>query len=128
MVATTSASLLSNWPVSIAAIGTFILATAAVINIFAINIERKRRLKGALAVDVSSDGVITIRNSSDGQIDIRKIKQYRLSDQEVVSLRISIIPSFYGENVVMRLLDSHAHQYSLENLIVRQMLEIMNKN
>ena len=31
-------------------------------------------------------------------------------------VRVSILPVSDGENVVMRLLDSHAHQYSLENL------------
>jgi len=31
-------------------------------------------------------------------------------------VRVSILPVSDGENVVMRLLDSHAHQYTLENL------------
>ncbi len=35
-------------------------------------------------------------------------------------VRVSILPVSDGENVVMRLLDSHAHQYSLENLGLSQ--------
>ncbi len=37
-------------------------------------------------------------------------------DEEAIALRISIIPSFYGENVVLRLLPENARPLSLEEL------------
>lgn len=50
-------------------------------------------------------------------------------DSETVSLRISIIPSFYGENVVMRLLQESARPASLEELgITGKNLEVIRSN
>ncbi|RJR29631.1 type II/IV secretion system protein, partial [Candidatus Microgenomates bacterium] len=50
-------------------------------------------------------------------------------NEEVVSLRISIIPGFYGENVVMRLLRESARPQSLEELgILGKNQEIVNDN
>lgn len=50
-------------------------------------------------------------------------------NSEVVSLRISIIPGFYGENVVMRLLRESARPLSLEELgISGRNLTIMQEN
>lgn len=51
------------------------------------------------------------------------------SNNEVISLRISIIPSFYGENVVMRLLQEASRPLSLEELgITGQNLEVIREN
>ncbi len=47
--------------------------------------------------------------AQDGRFD------YKNSDS-VFDVRVSILPVTDGENVVMRLLDSHTHRYSLENL------------
>lgn len=38
------------------------------------------------------------------------------SNDNVFDVRVSILPITDGENVVMRLLDSHTHKYTLENL------------
>jgi len=38
------------------------------------------------------------------------------SDDEIISLRVSILPSFYGENIVMRILRESARPLSLEEL------------
>lgn len=47
--------------------------------------------------------------AQDGRFD------YKSSDN-VFDVRVSILPVTNGENIVMRLLDSHTHRYSLENL------------
>jgi type IV pilus assembly protein PilB len=50
-------------------------------------------------------------------------------DNEMISLRISIIPSFYGENVVMRLLQESSRPASLEELgLTGRNLEIVRAN
>jgi type IV pilus assembly protein PilB len=50
-------------------------------------------------------------------------------DEEVIALRISIIPGFYGENVVMRLLPESTRPQSLEELgITGRNFEIIAKN
>ena len=52
-----------------------------------------------------------------------------LFEDEVVSLRISIIPGFYGENVVMRLLQEANRPLSLEELgLTGHNLEIIRSN
>lgn len=50
--------------------------------------------------------------AQDGRFD------YKGSDN-VFDVRVSILPITDGENIVMRLLDSHTHRYSLENLGLR---------
>lgn len=47
--------------------------------------------------------------AQDGRFDYK-------SNENVFDVRVSILPVTDGENVVMRLLDSHTHRYSLENL------------
>ncbi|KKU12343.1 MAG: Type IV pilus assembly protein PilB [Candidatus Woesebacteria bacterium GW2011_GWA1_45_8] len=50
-------------------------------------------------------------------------------DEEVIALRISIIPGFYGENVVMRLLPESTRPQSLEELgLTGSNFEIIAKN
>jgi len=50
-------------------------------------------------------------------------------DEEVIALRISIIPGFYGENVVMRLLPESTRPQSLEELgLTGRNFEIIAKN
>lgn len=50
-------------------------------------------------------------------------------DEDVIALRISIIPAFYGENVVMRLLPESTRPQSLEELGVSgKNLELLNSN
>lgn len=50
-------------------------------------------------------------------------------DDDVISLRISIIPGFYGENVVMRLLAESARPLSLAELgITGKNLQLINAN
>jgi len=64
--------------------------------------------------------VARIKILSDLKIDEHRVPQdgrhkFSLND-EIISLRISIIPSFYGENVVMRILREGARPLSLEEL------------
>jgi len=50
-------------------------------------------------------------------------------DEDVIALRISIIPGFYGENVVMRLLPESTRPQSLEELgVIGKNLELLNNN
>lgn len=44
--------------------------------------------------------------------------RFRLSMPEIGSLdiRVSIVPSYYGENIVLRLLTDHSEQYTLKSL------------
>jgi type IV pilus assembly protein PilB len=50
-------------------------------------------------------------------------------DEEIIALRISIIPGFFGENVVMRILKETARPLSLEELgISGQGLELLREN
>ena len=64
--------------------------------------------------------IARIKILSNLKLDERRIPQdgrykFTLND-EIVSLRISIIPGFYGENVVMRLLRESARPLSLDEL------------
>ena len=77
--------------------------------------------------------VARIKILSNLKIDEHRVPQdgrYKFTlDNEVVSLRISIIPSFYGENVVMRLLQEGARPLSLEELgLTGHNLELMRAN
>ncbi|MGD8744470.1 MAG: ATPase, T2SS/T4P/T4SS family, partial [Candidatus Woesebacteria bacterium] len=64
--------------------------------------------------------VARIKILSNLKIDEHRIPQdgrYKFGvDEEVIALRISIIPGFYGENVVMRILKETARPLSLEEL------------
>ncbi|MFC1649304.1 GspE/PulE family protein [Patescibacteria group bacterium] len=64
--------------------------------------------------------VARIKILSNLKIDERRIPQdgrYKFSiNDEIISLRISIIPGFYGENVVMRILHESQRPLSLEEL------------
>lgn len=77
--------------------------------------------------------VARIKILSNLKIDEHRIPQDGrhkfLQDDEVVSLRISIIPGFYGENVVMRLLQETNRPMSLEELgLSGHNLEIVRSN
>src|SRR3990167_2636619 len=74
-----------------------------------------------------------IKILSNLKIDEHRIPQdgrYKfLLDDDVISLRISIIPGFYGENVVMRLLQETNRPLSLEELgLTGHNLEIIREN
>ena len=77
--------------------------------------------------------IARIKILSDLKIDEHRVPQdgrykFRLED-EIVSLRISIIPGFYGENVVMRLLREGNRPASLEELgLTGRGLEILRAN
>jgi len=64
--------------------------------------------------------VARIKILSNLKIDEHRIPQdgrYKFTlDEEVIALRVSIIPGFYGENVVMRLLHETARPLALEEL------------
>lgn len=64
--------------------------------------------------------VARVKILSNLKIDEHRIPQdgrYKFTlDEEVIALRVSIIPGFYGENVVMRLLLETARPLSLEEL------------
>jgi len=77
--------------------------------------------------------VARIKILSSLKIDEHRIPQdgrYKFTiDEEVIALRISIIPAFYGENVVMRLLPESTRPLSLEELgVIGKNLEILNSN
>lgn len=77
--------------------------------------------------------VARIKILSDLKIDEHRIPQdgrYKfVLDDDVVSLRISIIPGFYGENVVMRLLQETNRPLSLEELgLTGHNLEVLRSN
>lgn len=77
--------------------------------------------------------IARIKILSDLKIDEHRIPQdgrYKFKvDEEAVSLRISIIPGFYGENVVMRLLQETNRPSSLEELgLSGHNLEIIRQN
>lgn len=77
--------------------------------------------------------VARIKILSNLKIDEHRIPQdgrHKFSvDQGGVSLRISIIPGFYGENVVMRILRESARPLSLEELgVVGKGLDIIKEN
>lgn len=77
--------------------------------------------------------VARIKILSNLKIDEHRIPQdgrYKFAaNGEMISLRISIIPSFYGENVVMRLLQEAARPLSLEELgLSGHNLEILREN
>lgn len=51
------------------------------------------------------------------------------SDKEYISLRVSVLPSFYGENAVMRLLRESARPLSLEELgLMGNSLSLLKQN
>lgn len=50
-------------------------------------------------------------------------------DEDFISLRVSVIPAFYGENIVMRLLFESARPLSLEELgLSGRNYEVLNRN
>ena len=77
--------------------------------------------------------IARIKILSNLKLDERRVPQdgrykFKLSG-EPISLRISIIPGFYGENVVMRLLHESARPLSLEELgLTGRNLEIVKSN
>lgn len=77
--------------------------------------------------------IARIKILSNLKLDERRIPQdgrYKLDiGGDVISLRISIIPGFYGENVVMRLLHEGARPLSLEELgIIGRNLQIVQES
>ncbi|MBN1168620.1 type II/IV secretion system protein [Candidatus Woesebacteria bacterium] len=77
--------------------------------------------------------VARIKILSNLKIDEHRVPQdgrYKFNiDDNVIALRISIIPGFYGENVVMRILKESARPLSLEELgLSGDGLEIIKRN
>ncbi len=77
--------------------------------------------------------IARIKILSNLKIDEHRISQdgrYKFNlDDQIISLRISIIPGFYGENVVMRLLQESNRPMSLEELgLTGRNLEIIRAN
>ena len=77
--------------------------------------------------------IARIKILSNLKLDERRIPQdgrYKFDmSGDIVSLRISIIPGFYGENVVMRLLHESARPLSLEELgITGKNLELVQQS
>jgi len=77
--------------------------------------------------------IARIKILSNLKLDEKRVPQdgrYKFDlNEDVVSLRISIIPGFYGENVVMRLLRESARALSLEELgITGKMRDLVMKN
>ncbi len=77
--------------------------------------------------------VARVKVLSNLKIDEHRIPQdgrYKFSiDEEIIALRISIIPGFYGENVVMRLLHETARPLALEELgLIGKSLELIRAN
>ena len=77
--------------------------------------------------------VARIKILSNLKLDERRVPQdgrYKFNiGSEPISLRISIIPGFYGENVVMRILNESARPLSLEELgLAGKGLEIIKNN
>jgi type IV pilus assembly protein PilB len=77
--------------------------------------------------------IARIKILSNLKIDEHRIPQdgrYKFAiDEDIIALRISIIPGFYGENVVMRLLPESTRPLSLEELgVTGHNLEIIKTN
>lgn len=78
--------------------------------------------------------VARIKILSNLKIDEHRIPQdgrhkFQSENGETISLRISIIPGFYGENVVMRLLSEASRPLSLEELgVTGRNLELIRAN
>ena len=77
--------------------------------------------------------VARVKILSNLKIDEHRVPQdgrYKFTiDEEVVALRISIMPGFYGENVVMRLLHETARPLSLAELGIKgKSLEFVRDN
>ncbi|KKQ95813.1 MAG: Type IV-A pilus assembly ATPase PilB [Candidatus Woesebacteria bacterium GW2011_GWB1_43_14] len=77
--------------------------------------------------------VARVKILSNLKIDERRVPQdgrYKFNiDENVIALRISIIPGFYGENMVMRLLRESSRPLSLEELgLMGKNLEIVQAN
>jgi len=77
--------------------------------------------------------IARIKILSNLKIDEHRIPQdgrYKFNiDEQVIALRISIIPGFYGENVVMRILYESARPLSLEELgLTGKNLELLRSN
>lgn len=88
-------------------------------------VKLQRGIEGAI--------VARIKILSNLKIDEHRVPQdgrHKFTlDNEAISLRISIIPSFYGENVVMRLLPETNRPLSLEELgLTGHNLELMRAN
>lgn len=83
---------------------------------------------------IESALIARIKILSNLKIDEHRVPQdgrYKFNAQEdvTVSFRISIIPGFFGENVVMRVLQDTNRPLSLEELgIVGQQLELIRQN
>jgi type IV pilus assembly protein PilB len=77
--------------------------------------------------------VARIKILSNLKIDEHRVPQdgrYKVNmDDEVISFRISIIPGFYGENVVMRLLHESVRPLSLEELgLIGKSVDLVREN
>jgi len=76
--------------------------------------------------------IARVKILSNLKLDERRIPQdgrYKVTvNDEVIALRVSIIPGFYGENIVMRLLRESARPSSLEELgLMGRNLELVNR-
>lgn len=86
-----------------------------------------------LPVDIHPALVARVKVLSHLKIDEHRVPQdgrFKFQiDEEFISLRVSILPTFYGENVVMRLLFESARPLSLEELgLSGNNLKILREN
>jgi len=86
-----------------------------------------------LPEDIEEPLIARIKILSNLKLDERRIPQdgrYKfIMNEEVIALRISVIPGFYGENIVMRILRESARPLSLEELgLTGKNLEIVKEN
>lgn len=77
--------------------------------------------------------VARIKILSDLRIDEHRLPQdgriNTIVNNNKVSLRVSILPMFYGEKIVMRVLEESARRFSMEDLgILDHNLEVMKRN
>lgn len=87
----------------------------------------------ALPREIEPAIVARIKVLSNLKIDEHRVPQdgrFKFQiDETVIALRVSIIPAFFGENVVLRLLPESARPLSLEELgVIGKNLEILREN
>jgi type IV pilus assembly protein PilB len=77
--------------------------------------------------------VARVKILSSLKIDEHRVPQdgrYKFqSEEEIIALRVSILPGYYGENIVMRLLPESARPLSLEELgLTKNSLDLVQRN
>ena len=86
-----------------------------------------------LPTDIHPAVVARIKILSGLKIDEHRVPQdgrFKFkSDEELISLRVSVLPSFYGENIVMRILRESSRPLSLEELgLTGSSLSLLKQN